>query len=263
MKYLKVTSMLAVLLFLFIAGIQAQTFTPSKKYITKEIKGINSFNSIIVVGSPDVEYTQSTGSRATVSIYGPDNLVDLLEISTVEGVLQVSFKKGTHIQGSNFQLKVIVSSPTLNQVDIKGSSDVYLKGSIKGENMNLIVTGSGDIKTEKLQIRNLSASVKGSGDISLKNLKATSVDIKVNGSGDVDVDGSTQKAALTVSGSGDISAYGLNAANVVANIFGSGDIDCYASKQLDAKVEGSGEIDYKGNPKIVNKQGRKDNISKK
>ena len=36
MKSLKVTSMLAVLMFLFITGMQAQTVTPSKKYITKE-----------------------------------------------------------------------------------------------------------------------------------------------------------------------------------------------------------------------------------
>ena len=41
------------------------------------------------------------------------------------------------------------------------------------------------------------------------------------------------------------------------------DISCYASKQLDAKVSGSGDIEYKGNPTILNKQGRKDSISRK
>ena len=32
-----------------------------------------------VLGSPDVEYRQSNGSKTTVSIYGSDTLVDLLE----------------------------------------------------------------------------------------------------------------------------------------------------------------------------------------
>lgn len=261
MKDLKVTSVLTVLLFLFVAGTQAQTITPSKKYITKEVKEVSYFSSINVLGCPDVEYTQSTGSKTTVSIYGSDNLVELLEVSTVNGVLQVNMKKGVNIQGGDFQLKVIASSPTLDQVEIKGSSDVSLKGTIKGGNMRLIITGSGDIDAENLQIENLLATVKGSGDISLKKLKATSVDIKVNGSGDVEVKGSTQKADLTVNGSGDISASSLIAANVIATVSGSGDIECYASRQIDAKVGGSGDIDYKGSPKIVNKQGRKDQIS--
>lgn len=63
MKKLKVISMLVVLMFLFIIGIQAQTVTPSKKYITKELNNVSNFSSIRVLGSPDVEYRQSSGSK--------------------------------------------------------------------------------------------------------------------------------------------------------------------------------------------------------
>ena len=55
----------------------------------------------------------------------------------------------------------------------------------------------------------------------------------------------------------------MTATNVVATVSGSGDISCYASKQLDAKASGSGDIEYKGSPSIVNKQGKKDSISGK
>ena len=113
------------------------------------------------------------------------------------------------------------------------------------------------------QYTNLSAFVKGSGDINVKNVKATTVKTIVSGSGDVEMKGSTQMAMLTVNGSGDISADKLTATNVVATVSGSGDISCYASKQLDAKANGSGDIEYKGNPSIVNKQGKKDSISGK
>lgn len=263
MKKSKVTSILVVLLFLFTTEIQAQNVTPSKNYITKEIKGISPFSAINVLGSPDIEYTQSSGSRTSVSIYGSDNLVELVELSTMNGVLQVNIKKGVNIHGSGFRFKVIASSPTLNQVDIKGSSDVELKGIIKGNNLKLTVTGSGDIDADNLQFTNISALVNGSGDIKLKNLKATNVDIQVNGSGDVDAKGSAQKAALMVKGSGDITADELITTNVIATVSGSGDIDCYASKLLDAKVSGSGDIDYKGSPQTVNKQGKKDQISEK
>ena len=263
MRNSKVTSMLVVLMFLLVTGIQAQTVTPSKKYITKELNNVSNFSSISVLGSPDVEYRQSNGSKTTVSIYGSDNLVDLLEVSTVNGVLQVNIKKGVKILSGERRLKVIASSPSLNQVDIKGSADVYLKGAIKGNDLNLNIAGSGDIEAENLQYTNLSAYIKGSGDIDVKNVKGTTVKTIVSGSGDVNIKGAAKWAALTVNGSGDISADKLAATEVIATVSGSGDISCYASKQLDAKVSGSGDIEYKGNPSILNKQGRKDSISRK
>ena len=255
MRNSKVTSMLVVLMFLLVTGIQAQTVTPSKKYITKELNNVSNFSSIRVLGSP--------GSKTTVSIYGSDNLVDLLEVSTVNGVLQVNIKKGVKILSGERRLKVIASSPSLNQVDIKGSADVYLKGTIKGNDLNLNIAGSGDIEAENLQYANIFALVKGSGDIDLKNVKATTVMSEVNGSGDINRKGSAQKATLTVNGSGDISAEKLAATNVVATVAGSGDIVCYASRQLDARVSGSGDIEYKGSPSVVNKQGKKNSITGK
>lgn len=243
--------MLAVLMFLFITGMQAQTVTPSKKYITKELNNVSNFSSIKVLGSTDVEYRQSSGSKTEISIYGSDNLVDLLEVSTANGVLQVNIKKGVKILSGERRLKVIASSPSLDEVDIKGSADVYLKGTIKGVDLTLNITGSGDIEAENLQYTNLSAYIKGSGDIDVKNVK------------DVNIKGAAKWAALTVNGSGDISADKLAATEVIATVSGSGDISCYASKQLDAKVSGSGDIEYKGNPSILNKQGRKDSISRK
>lgn len=39
---------------------------PSKKYITKELNNVSNFSSIRVLGSPDVEYRQSNGSKTTV-----------------------------------------------------------------------------------------------------------------------------------------------------------------------------------------------------
>ena len=167
--------MLAVLMFLFITGMQAQTVTPSKKYITKELNNVSNFSSIKVLGSTDVEYRQSSGSKTEISIYGSDNLVDLLEVSTANGVLQVNIKKGVKILSGERRLKVIASSPSLAQVDIQGSSDVSLKGTIKGTNIRLNIIGSGDIDAENLNYTDISVAVKGSGDVVLKNMKVDNV----------------------------------------------------------------------------------------
>lgn len=260
MKRLEITLLAFMALFLFVGGVEAQSVTPSKKYITRELKNMSDFNTIRVLGSPDVEYTQSNGNQVKVALYGSDNLLDLLEVTTQNGVLRVNMKSGVNITSGERRLKVIVSSPALKQVDIQGSSDLTLKGSVKGADLNLTIAGSGDIKAEKLAYTNITATVKGSGDINLKNITVTNINVDVMGSGDVNVVGSAQKAVLTVKGSGDIEAEKLVAAHVIANVAGSGDIDCYASKQLDAKVAGSGDITYKGKPAVVNKEGRKKQI---
>ena len=67
MKNFNVTSMLVMLMFMCITSMQAQSITPSKKYITKELNNVSNFSSIRVLGSPDVEYRQSSDSKTTVS----------------------------------------------------------------------------------------------------------------------------------------------------------------------------------------------------
>ena len=115
--------MLVVLMFLLVTGIQAQTVTPSKKYITKELNNVSNFSSIRVLGSPDVEYRQSNGSKTTVSIYGSDNLVDLLEVSTVNGVLQIL---RFDISGTGYiQIQVIPFDCTF-QIYICRTFNIYL-----------------------------------------------------------------------------------------------------------------------------------------
>jgi len=63
--------------------------------------------------------------------------------------------------------------------------------------------------------------------------------------------GSTTDFDVTISGSGDIKAYDLEADNVDATVSGSADIKVTARKMLKARVSGSGDISYKGNPQKV------------
>ena len=50
-----------------------------------------------------------------------------------------------------------------------------------------------------------------------------------------------------------IDAYGLESENVIVNATSGADINIYASKKLDAKANSGADIDFKGNPKYVNK----------
>ena len=259
----RIRSLLALFMVLSLTVVHAQKVTPSKKYVTKELTDVKNFSIISAVGSTDVEYKQVKSDVSRVSIYGSDNVVGLLNVTTINGVLQISFKKGVSIINGNSKLKVIASSPVLDKVIIKGSADVNLKGNISGKNLQLLIFGSGDMVAENLKYTTIASTIKGSGDLDLKKIDVVSANIEVFSSGDVDVKGATQSATLLVEGSGDISASKLTAKNVMATVYGSGDISCYATERLDARVKGSGDISYSGSPSIVNKEGRRDNISGK
>lgn len=259
MKKQKTRFIFTLLLLLSMTNLTA--LVPSKNYITRPVNITSPFQAIEIIGSPEVEYTQSKG-KTTVSIYGSDNLIELLDVRASKGTLIVKLKKKISIQGEA-RLKVIVSSPKLNQINITGSGDVELKGTLKGDILNMNITGSGDIGGKHIHYTDINIHISGSGDVSLNGIKSNNLTAKINGSGDITLKGKTKTASFEVSGSGDVNAKKLKAEKVAAHVNGSGDIQCYATKELEAHVSSpQGEIEYKGNPKNIYKNGRKENIQK-
>jgi len=220
----------------------------SKNYITKNVD-VESFNHIIVQGSPDLIYTQTSSGKPKIEIYGSDNIVPLIETIVNDNTLTVKFKSNTNISNPG-KLEIRVTAPNIESMGVKGSGDIYIPKGMSTSNLILKVSGSGDITGKDINCDALNLSVGGSGDITLNRVKATNVNAKVSGSGDITIDGTTTNADYSVAGSGDITAKNLKADNVQAVVSGSGDITCHADKSLTGKVRGSGDVGYKGNPEI-------------
>lgn len=239
---------IALLLFTTTACSQMTKVAASKDYMKQNIN-VGNFNGIKLMGSADIVYNQSTG-KPSVQVYGPHNMVELLEIRVENETLIVQFKKNTNIQ-NNGKLEIKVSSPQLNSMNIYGSGDVTFVNGIKSDkDIDIAIYGSGDIDGSRINCRQLSTAISGSGDIKLNDIKSTEIKVRVSGSGDVTLTGNSQKAEYSVSGSGSITASMLKASIVSAHVSGSGDIECYATEQLTGSVSGSGKVAYKGDPKI-------------
>ena len=78
--------------------------------------------------------------------------------------------------------------------------------------------------------------------------EATGIDAKITGSGDMKLSGNVENLEVKVSGSGDFEGYSLEAANVEVYVSGSGDAQVTANSSIKARVNGSGDVRYKGNP---------------
>jgi hypothetical protein len=75
-----------------------------------------------------------------------------------------------------------------------------------------------------------------------------------SGSSDVDVAGTAKRQFLSISGSSKINAFDLKSEESKVNISGSGNVNINVTQSLEARVSGSGDIRYRGNPDIRNIQ---------
>ena len=137
----------------------------------------------------------------------------------------------------NINVKVYVSAPSLNRLYVSGSGSITSNGTLTdADQIELKVSGSGDLNS-LVDAPLVSAGVSGSGTLTLR--------------------GRTKDFNCSVSGSGDLKCTDLLSENTTANVSGSGTAHVFASVNLNAKVSGSGDIVYSGNPAspVIHKSG--------
>jgi Putative auto-transporter adhesin, head GIN domain len=199
--------------------------------VVSETRDISGFTGVSSGISADIELRQN--STFKVSIDGQKNIIDLVEMEVKDGTLKIRFKKGYSMTYKK-TLKIRVEAPSFAYLGMSGSGNVRAEGALTGEKLDI--------------------SISGSGDFDLMQLKYADVKVGISGSGDVDLGGSVERAELSISGSGDLKAKDLKAQSVRCRVSGSGDVSCFAAKELDASVSGSGDIRYSGNPASVKKK---------
>ena len=208
---------------------------PSKKLITRDYK-VKEFNKIDAGTVGDIYYTQSADGKTDVQIYGPDNIVALIQVAVKDSTLLLSIDKSKKVR--NFKkMKITITSPTLNSISFKGVGDVHIDNGLTTDNLYV--------------------ESKGVGDVKIKSLTCSSLNVQSMGVGNVKLAGTVQAATLHSKGVGNIEAGNLQANIVEASSQGVGDITCNAVESINAAVRGVGSIKYKGNPTIksLNKKG--------
>jgi hypothetical protein len=90
--------------------------------------------------------------------------------------------------------------------------------------------------------------IRGSGDVSAEGLDAPKLEISVSGSGDVRAQGRVERLSASISGSGDLELGELSTRRARVSISGSGDVNVNVEESLDAKIAGTGDIHYSGDP---------------
>ena len=227
---LKYTLALATTLF-FINTSQAQ-FSKVKGNgdITTKTQQTSDYNEIKVVGFMDVKL--ESGTEGSITVTTDDNIHEHIVVESKNGVLTIKVKNKVNIQTKK-GVHVTVPFKDLNKVSLTGSGDVVTSNTIKSDSFEVELTGSGDV---------------------ILDVEAMNVDAKITGSGDLKLTGKATDLEVKVTGSGDYSGKTLVSKNTQVYVSGSGDASVHASKSLKARVNGSGDITYTGNPETTDKK---------
>ena len=110
----------------------------------------------------------------------------------------------------------------------------------------------------KLQV-NISApnieklSIAGASNTLLSKIQNDRLEVEVNGAGNLQAAGETNVLEVALNGAAKLNAKELHArkADVVLN--GAGMADVYAEEEINATINGVGNINYYGAPKVVNR----------
>jgi len=176
--------------------------------VVSETRNLGQFTGINSSGSTPVVIKY--GTEFSVVVKGSSNIVPRYTTRIVNNVLHIGFER---VSVSRDDVEVILTMPTLNKVDLSGSTEVEIEGDFPViASLNVSISGSGKVEADNaIQIGHVKVDISGSGKVDFEEIIAKTAD---------------------------------------ADISGSGSLKLQVQDRIKAKISGSGKVYYKGNPVI-------------
>jgi hypothetical protein len=195
---------------------------------SKEERDLEGFTGIgfSVAGTLVLEQ----GNTFSVVLEGDDDYIEEIETTVQGDMLVISHDRWISIARNKRDLTVYVTMPGVDKLSVSGSGNIIADRSIKSDELDMSVSGSGNIK--------------------LADLVAESVDCNISGSGSLELRGSALEGELSISGSGKYRGDSFRLNTLGVQISGSGTCSTLVEDKLVARVSGSGDVYYSGSPSV-------------
>jgi hypothetical protein len=245
MKKITLTTCAILVMVLFSAKATAQS---------TETRNLSGFTDIRfgVPGNLNIRI----GSEFKVVLEGNTDFLSEIETNVSNGILSVRRKDTENRRrwrGSLFnneKVTINITMPIISGLSVAGSGTAEVFDSFNTGSLNFTVSGSGQIIVNDVSCEKLSCSVSGSGNIIINSVSGKDLTCRISGSGNITAkgSGSFNKADIGISGSGNYTGESLKLEAANISIAGSGNCNCNVINSLEARVSGSGNVIYTGNP---------------
>jgi len=194
----------------------------------KDERTVGKFTGIDLGVSANLYIKQESPQK--VVLVGDEDILEMIK-TEVEGS-NLRIRRKDWIFGHNKKIDIYISVPQINELNVSGSGNIEAETPIKSNNLEMKISGSGDIIINDLKVSNVKAKISGSGNLSLDGKEII------------------QNFELYISGSGELKAETLTVNSYKVNVSGSGSARIKAKNEIEARISGSGKVLYYGQPKI-------------
>jgi len=187
---------------------------------------IKGYNQVEVNGAFDVDISYAEDYKTVLK--GPEDLLDDVDVAMSNDELTVSKQEGVGDILEDGTVKVIVETPALEDIEIKGAGESSVTG-LSGKSCEITLAGA----------------TEGDMNISYQELK-----VEVLGASSLHLVGSGKTLNAEVLGASNMNAKGYEVEDAELEVAGSSDARVNATKNLKAEVLGASEVKYVGQPDI-------------
>ncbi|QOI97274.1 MAG: DUF2807 domain-containing protein [Flammeovirgaceae bacterium] len=222
-------------------------------------------------GVPGKAYVRQ-GNTQKVELEGTRDAIDKVEVR-VEGnklVIRSKEKWFNWNWTDTDRINAYITVKDIEGLSVSGSGDMIVENRIRCNALKLSVSGSGSLKVEtdagdtevnvsgsgdmivRGSLASFTGDISGSGKIEMNAAVSGNAAFEISGSGKAVASGKSSGVDVDISGSGKVLAADLETSKCRVRISGSGSVEINVKDELDAKISGSGDVRYRGNPAHVN-----------
>lgn len=204
------------------------SFVRGSGVVVTETREVSNFDRVELDSIGELTVIQ--GEPESLTIEAESNIARRVITDVVGGTLTIEFTGGT--LGD-----VIPTEPIRFELTMKDISGIKL-------------SGAGRIYSAGIATPNLDLDVSGVGDVIVDKLEAERLAVNLTGAGTIDLAGKIREQNVKLSSVGNYSARGLESNRAVIALTGAGTATLWATEELDVKISGVGTVDYYGDPVV-------------
>lgn len=189
------------ILVLFLGAISCvdDIFLEGNNDVRSEFRAASGFDEI--ASSGDFKVVVKPGSEYSVEVKAESNLLSFIETEVSGSTLKIK-TRGVHSLITNHPVEIFITTPVLDGISLSGSG-LIKTGSFLSDEFKIALSGSGDIDTQ-VTCEVMHANVSGSGTIYLAG-QASNSELVVSGSGKIkSFDFEQDLCNAVISGSGNM-----------------------------------------------------------
>lgn len=194
--------------------------------VVSQQRNVSNFNAIDAGGAVEVHLVQGP---AGVKVSADGNLQEFVEVFTEGEVLVIQYKENTSLEPTS-DIKIYVSAPSLNSIDVSGASKLIADGPYTA-NTPIELTAS------------------GASGITM-NLNVSRLDVDISGASQIDLQGKATDVVASASGSSEIRALELVSETADIDVSGASDAEITANSKMKIEASGASSVSYKGNAAV-------------